>query len=293
MAKARAILKRIGAVRNIAKITNTMQMIATARFKRAFDRAVAARPYTDRLTRLIEDLTAAAGDYTHPLLEKREAKRVAVLAIASNRGLCGGYNSNIVRELNKLHKELKARDVEIELHLAGRRLISALRFRGFEMTAALSHIDDRVSFEEVDEIVTPLMERFQSGDLDELIVVYTKFLSSARQQACTEQVLPLEREAPADETSQPKPSWGRQTIFSPDPETILGELLPRSVRLHAFQAFLDAGVSEQTARRVAMKVATDNANDVIVELTRTYNRSRQAQITTELSEIMGGAAALK
>ena len=291
MAKARAILKRIGAVKSIAKITNTMQNIATARFKKAFDRAVAARPYTDRLTRLIEDLTAAAGEYTHPLLEKREAKKVAVLAIASNRGLCGGYNSNIARELNRLHGELKERDVEIELHLAGRRLINALRFRGYEMTSALSHIDDRVSFEVVDEVVTPLMERFQSGDLDELIVVYTKFLSSARQQATSEQVLPLERESAGAESATT--GWGRQTIFSPDPATILGDLLPRSVRLHVFQAFLDAGVSEQTARRVAMKVATDNANDVVVELTRTYNRSRQAQITTELSEIMGGAAALQ
>ena len=294
MAKARAILKRIGAVKNIAKITNTMQMIATARFKRSFDRAVAARPYTDRLTRLIEDLTAAADDYTHPLLEAREAKRVAVLAIASNRGLCGGYNSHVTRALRALHKELTERGVEIELHVAGRKLIGALRFQGVEMASALSHIDDKVSLEEVDEIAMPLIERFQSGELDELRVVYTKFLSAASQQAVAEQVLPLVREAAtAEDAGEGKTPADRQTIFSPDPETILGDLLPRSVRLHLFQAFLDAAVSEQTARRVAMKVATDNAHDVIVELTRTYNRSRQAQITTELSEIMGGAAALE
>jgi len=294
MAKARAILKRIGAVRNIAKITNTMQMIATARFKRAFDRAVAARPYTDRLVKLIEELTQAAGDYTHPLLQTRDAKRVAVLAIASNRGLCGGYNSHVSRALARLRKELAEREVDVELHVAGKKLISGLRFQGVEMASTISHLDDKVRFDEVDEIATPLIERFQSGDLDELHVVYTKFLSSARQQACAEKVLPLTpKAAGADVAGAPQSSWGRQTIFSPDPETILDELLPRSVRLHVFQAFLDAAVSEQTARRVAMKVATDNALDVIVELTRTYNRSRQAQITTELSEIMGGAAALE
>lgn len=291
MAKARAILKRIGAVKNIAKITNTMQMIATARFKRAFDRAVAARPYTDRLTRLIENLTEAAGDYTHPLLESRDAKKVAVLAIASNRGLCGGYNSHVARALARLRRELGEREVEVELHVAGKKLISGLRFQGVPMANTISHIDDKVRFDEVNELATPLIERFQSGDLDELHVVYTKFLSSARQQSCCEQVLPLTREDAAEESQ--KTSWGRETIFSPDPETILDDLLPRSVRLHVFQAFLDAAVSEQTARRVAMKVATDNAHDVIVELTRTYNRSRQAQITTELSEIMGGAAALE
>jgi len=293
MAKARAILKRIGAVKNIAKITNTMQMIATARFKRAFDRAVAARPYTDRLTRLIEDLTAAAGDYTHPLLESRDAKKVAVLAIASNRGLCGGYNSNVTRALRRLRKELDERGLDVELHVAGRKLIGALRFQGVEMASTISHIDDKVRFDEVNELATPLIERFQSGDLDELHVVYTKFLSSARQKACAEQVLPLIRETASESTGGTAATWGRQTIFSPDPETILASLLPRSVRLHVFQAFLDAAVSEQTARRVAMKMATDNAHDVIVELTRTYNRSRQAQITTELSEIMGGAAALE
>jgi F-type H+-transporting ATPase subunit gamma len=294
MAKARAILKRIGAVRNIAKITNTMQMIATARFKRAFDRAVAARPYTDRLGKLIEELTVAAGDYSHPLLQTRDAKRVAVLAIASNRGLCGGYNSHVSRSLARLREELARREVEVELHVSGKKLISGLRFQGVAMASTISHIDDKVRFDEVDEVASPLIERFQSGELDELHVVYTKFLTSARQQACAEQVLPLTPEAVAgDEDARSKPPWGRQTIFSPDPQTILDDLLPRSVRLHVFQAFLDAAVSEQTARRMAMKVATDNAHDVVVELTRTYNRSRQAQITTELSEIMGGAAALE
>lgn len=291
MAKARAILKRIGAVRNIAKITNTMQMIATARFKRAFDRAVAARPYTDRLGRLIGELTAAAGEYTHPLLSVREPRRVAVLAVASNRGLCGGYNSNVARKLAGLRARLAERGLEVELHVSGKKLVSSLRFQRVAMASMLTHIDDKVRFEQADEITTPLIERFQAGELDEIHVVYTKFLSSARQQAVAEQVLPLTREALGEGALQP--AWGRETIFSPDPQTILDQLLPRAVRLHVFQAFLDAAVSEQTARRVAMKVATDNANDVVVELTRTYNRSRQAQITTELSEIMGGAAALE
>lgn len=291
MAKARAILKRIGAVRNIAKITNTMQMIATARFKRAFDRAVAARPYTDRLGRLIDELTEAAGDYTHPLLDEREPRRVAVLAIASNRGLCGGYNSNVARALAGLRASLAGRELEVELHVSGKKLISSLRFQRVAMAGMLTHIGDKVRFDEANAVATPLLERFQSGELDEIHVVYTKFVSSSRQQAVAEQVLPLTRQGGGDEGA--RAAYRPETLFSPDPETILDQLLPRSVRLHVFQAFLDAAVSEQTARRVAMKMATDNANDVVVELTRTYNRSRQAQITTELSEIMGGAAALE
>ena len=293
MAKARAILKRIHAIKNIAKITSTMEKIATARFKRAFDRAVAARPYTDRLTKLIEELTQATGDYKHPLLETRETKKVAVLVVASNRGLCGGYNSNIVREMMRLHGELETRDVETELHVVGKKLIGWLRFQGIPMTAQHTHIDDRPAFAQVDGIATPLMERFASGDLDELRIVYTKFHSAGRQEALTEQVLPLARTDAGEDGEPAGAAYGPETIFSPDPETILNELLPRSVRLHVFQAFLDAGVSEQTARRIAMKAATDSAHDIVGELTRTYNRSRQAQITTELAEIMGGAAALE
>ncbi len=288
MAKPRAILNRAKSIRNIAKITGTMEKIAAARFKKAFQRAVAARPYTDRLGAVIAELSAAAGEIRHPLLEIRAPKRVAVLAVGSNRGLCGGYNSSIARLAHQVLKTLEVEADEVQVHVVGKRIMTMLRYRGVQFTSTITHIDDRPAFDDVDALITPLVEAFASGELDALHVVYTKFLSASRQMPVVEQVLPL---SPPESSNKPAGA-GRDWIFSPDPVTILKELLPRSVRLKVFQAFLDAGVSEQSARKLAMKNATDNANDLITMLTKKYNRSRQAQITTELSEIIGGAAAL-
>lgn len=283
MAKPRAILKRRKSVQNIAKITETMQMIATAKFKRAHDRAVAARPYTDRLTRLISQLTVAAGDFRHPLMERREPQRVAVVAISSNRGLCGGYNSNVFRALEACRAGRADRTVE--LHVCGKKLGAALKFQRVRPAALHTHFEDSPRFEQVDALASPLIARYEAGELDELQVVYTKFLSAGRQKAVAERVLPLDPPAAAGPA--------REVIFHPDARTILFDLLPRSVRLHLFQAFLDAAVSEQTARMLAMKSATDNAWEMIRGLTLRYNRSRQTLITTELSEIIGGAAAIE
>lgn len=284
MAKPRAILKRKQAVQNIAKITKTMQMIATAKFKRANDRAVAARPYTDQLTALINELSSAAGDFSHPLLEAREAKRVGVIAISSNRGLCGGYNTNIVKKTQQVLDELRGRGVEVTLEVSGKKPAAMLRFQKVEIDQTYLHFEDKPTFDEVNVVAGDLIARYEAGEIDELHVVYTKFHTAARQEAVCEKVLPLEPPAGAE---------GRDYIYHPDASMILRDLLPRSVRLHVFQAFLDAAVSEQTARMIAMKAATDNASEMIRDLTMLYNRSRQTLITTELSEIIGGAAALE
>ncbi len=298
MAKPRAIHKRRHAVQNIAKITRTMQMIATAKFKRTFDRAVAARPYTDRLTSLIGRLAAAASGFVHPLLVAREPKRIAVLAIAGNRGLCGGYNGNVGRELTAQRRRLEERKVEHEVHASGKKLGGLLKFQKVVPAALHRQFDDKPTYAQVDEIASAFLARYAAGEIDELHVVYTKFETASRQRVVSEQVLPLrlqpadpERGRAAPESKGPPPTGN--PIFDPDAATILSALLPRSVRIHLFQAFLDAAVSEQTARMVAMKAATDNARDMIKALTMIYNRSRQTLITTELSEIMGGAAALE
>lgn len=297
MAKPRAILKHAQAIRNIAKITNTMQMIATARFKQAYKRAAAARPYTDRLTKLIAELTEAAAGYSHPLLESREPRRAAVLALASNRGLCGGYNTNIARELHNLSTSLTGHGLDLEIHVAGKKLADMLRFRKVSLASVLTHVEGRITFADVDAVATPFLARFEAGEIDEFYVVYTKFLSSARQRPVVERVLPLGRtgnaEGEIEDKAEGRTKVDPEYIFSPDAETILRSLLPRGARLHVFQAVLDAMVSEQTARMVAMKAATDNARDMITDLTRKYNRTRQTQITTELNEIMGGAVALE
>ncbi len=291
MAKPRAILKRTQSVKNIAKITKTMQMIATAKFKRSFDRAVAARPYTDKLTRLIGKLADAAGaDFAHPLLDKRTPKKAVLLAVSSNRGLCGGFNTNAVKAAIRAHKALLERGLEVEVIASGKRIASGLRYKKITPDAEHTHIEDKPTFAEVDVIASELLERYANGEIDEVHVAYTKFETAARQAATTEQILPLEPPA-ADESA----ATGVQQnfVFHPSAEEILSDLLPRSVRLHVFQAFLDSAVSEQTARMVAMKSATDNAVEMIRDLTMLYNRSRQTQITTELSEIIGGAAALE
>ena len=303
MAKPRAILNRANSIKNIAKITGTMEKIATARFKKAHKRAVAARPYTDRLTALIQELSAAASSFHHPLLEAHdEEKKVVLLGVGSNRGLCGGYNSNIARKFHATREALVAEGKDVRAYVAGKRIIGMLRYRGVPFENEITHIDDRPTFEQVDAIATPVMDAFVTRKIDALYVVYTKYHSATRHSPVAEQILPLARPAASEqaaseqaasgEAESGKADVGRDWIFSPDPETILAELLPRSVRLKVFQAFLDAGVSEQSARKVAMKNATDNANDLIKFLTQKYNRSRQALITTELSEIIGGAAAM-
>src|SRR5262245_46780340 len=286
MPKPRAILKRKKAVQNIAKITKTMQMIATARFKKAFDRAVAARPYTDRLTELVARLSSAAGDFKHPLLEKRPPQRTAILAIASNRGLCGGYNSGIVRATLGARREATAAGKTLRLVASGRKLSGALKFQGVPPDETLVQFEDKPTYAQVDAVLTPYVEAYAKGALDELLVVYTKFESSARQRPVVERVLPFEVPQAAGAST-------RDWIFDPDAKTLLTDLIPRTVRLRVFQAFLDAAVSEQVARMTAMKSATDNARDMIKALGRLFNRSRQSQITTELTEIMGGAAALE
>jgi F-type H+-transporting ATPase subunit gamma len=292
MPKPRAILKRRKAVQNIAKITKTMQMIATARFKKAFDRAVAARPYTDRLAAVVAELASAAGtSFTHPLLAVREPKNTVLVAIASNRGLCGGYNSGIARLVLPLVRGARQASRPLTLVVAGRKVAGALKFQGAVAAEVHTHFEDKPSFAQVDAVATPLIERYAKGEIDEVSVVYTKFESSSRQRPVVERILPLSFPV-AGEGATPK-GPARDWIFEPDAATILSDLIPRTVRVRLFQAFLDAAVSEQVARMTAMKSATDNANEMIKALGRTYNRSRQSQITTELTEIMGGAAALE
>jgi F-type H+-transporting ATPase subunit gamma len=291
MAKPRAILKRRRSIQNIAKITKTMQMIARAKFKKAFDRAVAARPYTDRLTALVAELArAAGGGFTHPLLERREGNRVALIAVASNRGLCGGYNSGVARVTVEALAQAKAAGREVELIVAGRRISSWLRTAGHTVSRTHTVFDDKPTLAQVEEAVSAIMDAYASGRVAEVLVAYTRFESASRQYPMVERVLPFPVPEARDGGAGGE---ARDWIFDPSPEAILSDLIPRAVRLKFFQSFLDASVAEQVARMTAMTAATDNANEMIVTLGRTFNRSRQAQITTELSEIMGGAAALE
>ncbi len=289
MANRRVLVKRRKAVRNIRKITRTMQLIATARFQAAFNRAVATRPYTEKLAELVADLSRAAGNVEHPLLKTNEGSKVSDLVVlTSDRGLAGGYNSNVLRTALAHLDEQAGQGLETRVHMVGKKGISYFRFLRRPVAQQTSGIGDRPRFDQVEPIANDLIDRFVRGEIASAHVAYMKFLSAGQQRPVVVQLLPLQPEVRKGE-EKAKPV---EYEFSPDPQQLLDELLPATVRIRLFQAFNDAAVSEQVARMVAMKAATDAAQDMIKALTREYNRARQTQITMELLDIVGGANAL-
>ena len=297
MANTRQLVGRRRAIRNIRKITRTMELIATSRFKRALDRATEAEAYTKKIAELAADLSAAATNVSHPLLQKREQiKTSLLLVIGSNRGLCGGYNAGVLREANQRIRQLAAEGVTLVLELSGKRPVAYFRYQGVRADKTFTHFEDKPRYDEVEELANRYLADFISGKVDRVEVAYMKFLSAARQTPVVEALLPLSGAAPetrkrgAEAAEKPKPV---EYEFLPEPKEILEQLLPESFKVRLFKCFLDAAVSEQIARRVTMKAATENADDMIKNLTRQYNRARQAQITKEIAEVIGGAAALE
>jgi F-type H+-transporting ATPase subunit gamma len=292
MAQLRELKGRIKAVGNIKRITKTMQMIATAKFQASSRRAMATKPYTQKVTELVGELAAAAGsgEIGHPLLGHPEpsAGRQLLLILTSNRGLCGAYNANVLRTAAGLIRVKRAAGVEMELEVVGKKGLAYCRFNGLPVGAAHGHIGDPPGYEDVEALAETYMSRFTSGRLDAVRVAYMRFISNSRQEPTVQTLLPTEPPAADARARRGMPIYD----FSPAPDRLLDALLPAAVKAQLFQAFNDAQVSEQLARMVAMGAATDNAESMGKRLTRTYNRARQAQITTELTEIVSGAAAL-
>lgn len=296
MANAKQLDKRRKSVRNIRKITRTMELIATARFKKAMDRATAATAYTRRITQLVADLASSGLEVRHPLMEPREETNAALLLVLTgNRGLCGGYNGSVIRQAIPRHRELGESVSNVQLEVSGKRGITALRFRGIEPTETFLNFDDQPRYSEVEAIADRYLEEFAMGRLDRLDVAYTRFVSIGRQDAIVETLLPLGGIDGADSGPTGKSSSPGESMyeFLPSAESILEEVVPASFKAKLFKCFLDAAVSEQIARMVAMKAATENAGDMIKQLSMTYNRARQSQITGEIMEIIGGVEALK
>jgi F-type H+-transporting ATPase subunit gamma len=293
MAKARALDKRRKSVKNIRKITRTMELIATARFKKAMDRAAASTAYTKRITQVVANLANAGLSVTHPLLEPRaEIKHAKLLVLTANRGLCGGYNGNVQRVALARYEELLKSVPKVSLEISGKRGIAAFKFREITGDFTYTHFEDKPSFQEVDELASRYLDEYVTGQLDRLDVAYTRFESASRQVAVVETLLPLGTLSGADATAD-KSAQATQYEFLPSAESILEEVVPTSFKVKLFKCFLDAAVSEQIARRVAMKAATENADGLIKHLSMTYNRARQGQITSELLDLMGGVEALK
>src|SRR5436305_3513785 len=294
MANRRVLVKRRKAVRNIRKITRTMQLIATARFQAAYNRAVATKPYTEKLAEMVADLSRAAGSVDHPLLHTHEGvPRSALVVLTSDRGLAGGYNANVLRAATAHIDQQRAQGIDPEVHMVGKKGIGVFRFLRRPLVEQITGIGDRPRFEQVEPLANALMDQFMRGEIASVHVAYMRFLSAGTQRPAVVQLLPTSPEVAKKAGKEEMPS-GRQIEyeFSPDPRQLLDELLPATVRARLFQAFTDAAVSDQVARMVAVNAARRAAASVINSRTREYNRARQTQITMELLDIVGGANAL-
>jgi F-type H+-transporting ATPase subunit gamma len=297
MAKTRALVKRRRAIRNIRKITRTMELIATARFKKAMDRTQEAEAYTRKIGELAANLSTSATDIQHPLLETRaEVKNAILLVLTSNRGLCGGYNASIMRDAIAEIRRLRGENVNLHLELSGKRVIAYFRFQRIPAEKTYTHFEDKPTFEEVNVLAQRYINEYIRGEVDRVEVAYMKFLNAGVQKPVVETLLPLSSVPGMEKRGKGVPVSETKLVeyeFIPDAKGILEEILPVSFKVRLFKCFLDAAVSEQIARRVAMKAATENAGDMIKHITRQYNRARQAQITKEIAEVIGGAEALK
>jgi F-type H+-transporting ATPase subunit gamma len=286
MAKGRELKRRIKTVENTRKITRTMELVATSRMKRAQDRVAAARPYARALADVIGDLYTPDLAERFPLLRQPEqTAKAAVILLTSNRGLCGAFNANLIREARGLLSRLRKAGTEVELHVVGRKGIGYFKYVGQPMATQRTDIGDRPKAEDAASLVDGLMEGFVSGAYDAVYVVYAQFRSALSTPPTSDRLLPVEPPA----RGGPSPDY----LLFPSAEAILTELLPAYVRNAMYRALVETAAGEQGARRTAMKNATDNASDMMNTLTRTYNRARQAGITQEIAEIVGGAAALE
>ncbi len=286
MAKGRELKGRIKSVENTRKITRTLEMVATSKMKRAQDRVFAARPYATALAAVLADLYSPDLADRFPLLRQpADVKRAAVLLVTSNRGLAGAFNSNLIKEARTLVAQLEGDGVQVDLHVVGRKGVGYFKYVGRALASTRTDIGDKPTPANAGELVDELSAAFGDGRLDAVYLVYTKFnsvLSTPAVHECLLPVTPPKREgAPLD------------YLLYPTADEILGQLLPAYVRNAVYRALVESEAAFQSAQRTAMKNATDNASDMINILRRTYNRARQAQITQEIAEIVGGAAALQ
>ena len=288
MAKGRELKGRIKSVENTRKITRTMEMVATSKMKRAHDRVVAARPYASALRDVISGLYTPELAERFPLLRQPagKPKRAAVLMITGNRGLAGAFNANLIKETRNLIARLEGEGTGVELHAVGKKGLGYFKYVGRAIASSRIDIGDRPTAKEAGELVDGLMQRFISGELDAVHVVYARFASALSTPPTAEQVLPV---TPPERGKGPAPDY----LLYPSAEAILDELLPLYVRNAVYRGLVETIAGFYSAQRTAMKNATDNAGEMLNILRRTYNRARQAQITQEIAEIVGGAAALE
>jgi F-type H+-transporting ATPase subunit gamma len=301
MAKGRQLKGRIRSVQNTRKITKTMELVATSKLKRAQDRVIAARPYADALREVLADLVTPDLAVRFPLLRQPRSpskggpSRAAVILLTSNRGLAGGFNSNLIKEARRRIEALEAEGYAVDLYGVGKKGIGFFKYLGRKLALERMDVGDRPTADHAAEIVEPLIQGFAAGDLASVDLVQARFISALQTPPATVRILPVEM-APK---RGGRPPGGREAgksanyILAPNAEAILEQLLPLYVRNAVYRGLVETAAAEHGARRTAMKNATDNAGEILELLKRTYNRQRQAQITQEIAEIVGGAAALQ
>ena len=287
----RVLRRRIKSVQSTKKITKAMELISASRIIKAQAAVAAARPYSEQITAVIGNLAAAGAGLTSPLLQQRENVRtVAYVVITDDRGLAGAYNSNVIRQTERSMREARLAGRETRLVIVGKKAQSYFRFRGIPMDAAFTGITDRPTYEQAREVARFVTERFESGEYDQVELVYTMFLSVATQRVVERRFMPLDTSALEAAKAGDGPSGDYE--YEPEPGAILERLLPRYAEARVYAALLDAAASAHANRQRAMKSASDNAEELITKLSRVMNRARQDSITTEIMEIVGGAEAL-
>jgi F-type H+-transporting ATPase subunit gamma len=308
MAKSRQLKGRIRSVQNTRKITKTMELVATSKLKRAQDRVVAARPYAEALRQVIVDLFTPDLADRFPLLRqpappgKGGPRRAAVVLLTSNRGLAGGFNSNLIKEARRRVESLEEKGYQVEIFGVGKKGIGFFKYLGRKLALERTDIGDRPTADHAGQVVEPLIEAFAAGELASVDLVQARFISALQTPPATIRILPVETVGQPGSGARPEGAAGQQKarqgmtanyILAPNAEAILEKLLPLYVRNAVYRGLVETAAAEHGARRTAMKNATDNAGEILELLKRTYNRQRQAQITQEIAEIVGGAAALQ
>ncbi len=291
MASLKELKGRIGSVKSTQKITRAMELIASSRIIRAQQRVNEARPYADGMRRLMASVAGRAGRIDHPLLRPRdEVSAVGTIVVTADRGLAGAYNSNVLR---RAERDMQSHGKDNKLFLLGKKGVTYFRFRGYEFEDSWIGRSDQPRIEDAREVAKAVADAFSEGEVDQVRLAYTRFESALTQRPTITQILPLPREELEEMREQQEDEGPQpQYEFEPGPEEILEYLLPRYIEGLIYQGMLEAAASEHAARRRAMKAATDNADDLIESLTRNYNQARQAEITTEIMEVVGGAEAL-
>jgi len=286
MAVGKEIKQKIGSINNTQKITSAMEMVAASKMRKAQERMATSRPYADKIRAVVGHMAHANSEYRHAYLQEREVKRVGYIVVTSDRGLCGGLNTNLLRKLLKEMKSYHDEKVEVDICAIGQKGVSFFGSFGGKVVAAKTQVGDAPEVHELIGSVKVMLDAFNSGKIDRLYLAGNNFVNTMTQQPVVRQLLPLA----ADEDESLKGQW--DYIYEPDAEALLNEMLDRYIESQVYQAVVENTACEMAARMLAMKNATDNAGDIIKELNLLYNKARQAAITQEISEIVGGAAAV-